>query len=156
MTERPPFKTRTFRLVGYAQIHLLSAFVRCLPADAAKPLEVVIREEKKPRKPDQNALMWSGPLRDIAEQAWVCGNQFDVKTWHEHYKREYLPDEADPCFDPSHVKDGYRKWAYSPKGEQILIGSTTDLTVKGFSVYLELIYADGANLGVCFREQRTG
>lgn len=154
MTKRPPFKTRTFRLVGHEQINLLSAVVRNLPVDAVRPLEVVIREEKKPRKPDQNALMWAGPLRDIAEQAWVRGKQYSAEVWHEHFKREFLPDECAYGFQAELVRDGYQKWGLTPSGACVLIGSTTDLTVKGFSRYLEQVYAFGANLGVCFREQR--
>ncbi len=151
MTTRPPFKTRTFRLVGFEQINSLAALVRNLPTDSEKPLEVIIREEKRVRKLDQNALMWAGPLRDIAEQAWVHGKQFSPEIWHEHLKREALPDETDPfSFHADHVKDGYRKWDFTPKGQRVLVGSTTQLTVKGFVAYLEQVYACGASLGVQF------
>ena len=151
MTTRPPFKTRTFRLVGFEQINALAALVRNLPTDPDKPLEVIIREEKRARKLDQNALMWAGPLRDIAEQAWVHGKQFSAEIWHEHIKREALPDETDPfSFHADHVKDGYRKWDFTPKGQRVLVGSTTQLTVKGFAHYLEQVYACGASLGVQF------
>lgn len=151
MTARPPYKQRTFRLIGYDQINLLAAVVRNLPVDAVNPLEVIIREEKKPRKLDQNALMWAGPLRDIAEQAWVHGKQFSAEVWHEHLKREFLPDESDQFgFSAERVKDGYRKWDYLPNGQRVLIGSTTQLTVKGFAHYLEQVYAYGASLGVQF------
>lgn len=150
MTARPPYKQRTFRLIGYDQINLLAAVVRNLPVDPVKPLEVIIREEKKPRKLDQNALMWAGPLRDIAEQAWVHGKQFSAEVWHEHFKREFLPEDMLTDFDSSHVRDGYQKWAILPSGNQVLIGGTTQLTVKGFAAYLDQIYAYGANLGVQF------
>ena len=151
MTTRPPFKTRTFRLVSHEQLNVLAALVRNLPTDPDKPLEVVVREEKRARKLDQNALMWAGPLRDIAEQAWVHGKQFSAEIWHEHIKREALPDETDPfSFHADHVKDGYRKWDYTPKGQRVLVGSTTQLTVKGFAHYLEQVYACGASLGVQF------
>lgn len=150
MNERPPYKQRTFRLVGYEQINLLAAVVRNLPVDPIKPLEVIIREEKRARKLDQNALMWSGPLRDIAEQAWVHGKQFRAEVWHEYFKQLSLPDENAFGFQPDHVKDGYRKWDYLPTGARVLVGSTTQLTVKGFAHYLEQIYSAGANLGVRF------
>ena len=65
--------------------------IRNAPVDPERPNEVVLREEKKTRKQDQNSLMWAGPLRDIAEQAWVSGRQFGPEVWHEFYKREYLP-----------------------------------------------------------------
>lgn len=57
MNERPPYKQRTFRLVGYEQINLLAAVVRNLPVDPIKPLEVIIREEKRARSLDQNAIL---------------------------------------------------------------------------------------------------
>ncbi len=157
MSARPQFNTRTFRLVGIDQRDRLLALVGNLPIDTQKPLEVVIREEKKARKLDQNALYWAGPLRDIAEQAWVRGRQYSAEVWHEHLKRECLPDdEASPDFDDTHVKDGYRKYAITPGGDCVLIGSTTQLTVKGMSAYLEQVYAAGANLGVQFSERGHG
>ncbi len=155
--KRPPFQQRTFRLVGIEQRDRLLALVGNLPLDALKPLEVVIREEKKARKLDQNALYWAGPLRDIAEQAWVHGRQFSAEVWHEHFKREFLPEFIDAITVLSdHVKDGYHKWARTPGGDRVLIGSTTQLTVKGMSAYLEQVYAYGANLGVQFSERGHG
>ena len=146
--KRPPFETRTFRLVGADQRARLIALVENLPLDAAKPLEVVIREEKKKRTPDQNALYWSGPLREIAEQAWVRGRQYSADVWHEHLKREFLPDPDRADCDYSHIKDGYVKWSAMPNGSRVLIGSTTGLTVRGMAAYLEQVYAYGASLGV--------
>lgn len=152
--KRPPFATRTFRLVGTDQRARLIALVENLPLDAAKPLEVVIREEKKKRSPDQNALYWAGPLRDIADQAWVRGRQYSDKLWHEYFKREFLPDPDRADCDDSHIKDGYVKWASIPSRETpVLIGSTTGLTVRGMAAYLEQVYAYGASLGVHFSER---
>lgn len=105
-----------------------------------------MREEVKARKPDQNALMWSGPLADIANQAWHNGCQYPAEVWHETYKRLYLPEE----FDAELCKEGYRKWAIDRDGERVLIGSTTQLTVRGFAQYLEQVIADGAGMGVMF------
>lgn len=144
MSQRPNFETRRILLRGGEQRQRAIALLQHVPLDAKKPLEVLVREEVKPRKLDQNALMWVGPLSDIAAQAWVNGRQFSDVTWHEHFKRLYLPEEfnADLC------KEGYRKWDFTPAGEKVLVGSTTELTVKGFSQYLEQVYADGANMGV--------
>lgn len=150
---RQPFQQRTFRLVGIEQRDRLLALVGNLPLDAVKPLEVVIREEKKKRTLDQNALYWSGPLADIAEQAWAYGRQYCDKAWHDEFRKLYLPDDKRPGFDQTHVKDGYEKWIIGVSGEPVLIGSTTELTVKGMSVYLEQVYAHGANLGVQFSER---
>jgi len=101
----------------------------------------------KARKPDQNALMWVGPLKDIAEQAWVNGRQFSDEVWHHHFKTLYLPE----VFDAELCKEGYRKWDWSPSGAKVLVGSTTELTVRGFAQYLEQVYAEGAGMGVEFQ-----
>lgn len=146
MSARPKFETRKIRLIGELQLRTALALLPNLPLDAAKPLEILIREEVKARKPDQNSLMWSGPLKDIAEQAWIEGRQFSTKVWHEHFKESYLPEE----FDAELTKEGYVKWAFDHKGNCRLVGSTTELTVKGFAQYLEQVYAEGANMGVEF------
>lgn len=109
-------------------------------------IEVLFRAEVKPRTLDQNALMWSCQLRDIALQAWVNGRQFSAEVWHEYFKREYLPEEPEEGI----TKERYTKWDYTPDGERVLIGSTTELTKRGFSIYLQKIEAHGANLGVQF------
>lgn len=144
--KRAPFVTQTRYLVGAVQRDRLIAFIQNLPLDADKPLEVVIRERAKARKKTQNDLMFAGPLKDIAEQAWIDGKQFSVEVFHEFLKRELLPE----AFDPELCKEGYEKWSVDPGGNRVLTGSTTQLTVKGFSEYLEALYAFGANLGVQF------
>lgn len=144
--KRQPFTTRKIRLVGEQQRETAIAMLRSLPIDPVKPLELVAREEIKARKLDQNAAMWAGPLRDIAEQAYVNGRTYSSEVWHEHFKSEYLPEE----FDPELCKEGYRKWDYTPAGNRILVGSTTQLTVKGFALYLQQVEAFGASLGVQF------
>lgn len=153
MSKRPPFQQRTFRLVDHEAARRLVALIENLPVDAVRPLEVVIREEKKARKLDQNALYWAGPLRDIAEQAWVQGRQYSADVWHEYFKREFLPDPDLVDCDDSHIKEGYVKWGAMPNGLRVLIGSTTGLTVRGMAAYLEQVYAYGASLGVQFSEK---
>lgn len=147
---RPKFQTRQVFLRTEQQRALVTALLPNLPLDEHEPLEVIIREPVKARGLDANALMWVGPLADIAAQAWVQGRQFSAEVWHEHFKREHLPEE----FDPELTKDGYRKWDYTPTGERVLIGSTTQLTKRGFSQYLEQIEAEGAVMGVQFGARR--
>ena len=146
---RAQYKTRTIRLVGQQQKDVALAAIENAPIDPDKPLEVVIREEKKTRRPDQNEAMWAGPLRDIAEQAWVEGRLFTAPVWHEHFKEKYLPEDDDEEL-PILAKDGYHKWDYTPSGRRVLIGSTTQLTVKGFARYMHMLEADGAGMGVVF------
>lgn len=149
MTQRPKFHPRTFILIGESQRDALVAVASNLPIDKDHPLEAIIRERVKPRTLDQNALMWVGPLRDIAEQAWVQGRQFSDKVWHEHLKTLYLPEDDAPDL-PELAIEGYCKWDFDPAGNRILVGSTTQLTKKGFSLYLEQVHAFGAQLGVQF------
>jgi len=151
---RPKFITRRFRLVGKEQVESVRTVLANVPIDRDSPLEVVIQEERKVRSLDQNALMWSGPLQDIAQQAWVAGKSFSVEVWHEHFKREFLPDESIVVGEElaARVKNpaAWRKWDFTPSGERVLVGSTTQLTKFGFSEYLTQVEACGASMGVQF------
>lgn len=127
--------------------------VQALPVGNDPVLEVVIRERKDRRTLDQNAAMWAGPLKDLADQAWVNGRQFSPEVWHEHAKREFLPEDDDPDLallvrNP----ETYCKWAYTPAGDRVLVGSTTRLTKRGMGEYLDQVFAMGAELGVLFHE----
>lgn len=144
--KRARFPTRKILVVSPAQLSTAVAVLKTVPIDAANPIEIRIGEQVKGRNKDQNALMWAGPLRDIANQAYVNGQTFSADVWHEHFKREFLPEEADTEL----TREGYQKWRYLPSGERILKASTGDLTTKGFSIYLEKIYAYGASFGVQF------
>ena len=142
---RAKFQTRTLLLRNESVRNNLLALVRNLPLDDAYPLEVVIREQIKGRKLDQNALYWVR-INEIAEQAWFEGRQFGPETWHIYMRRELLPEE----FNPEYCREGYRKWAIDPAGERVLIGSTTQLTVRGFSDLIEAVTAFGVSYGVMF------
>lgn len=144
--KREKFPTRRILLRTETQRRAAHAMIDSMPLDGEKPLELIGREEVKTRKLDQNALMWVGPLADIAEQAYHNGRTYSAELWHETYKRLYLPEE----YDPELCKEGYRKWDYAPSGDRICVGSTTQLTVKGFAQYLTQVEADGASMGVVF------
>lgn len=144
--KRKKFATTKIAVYSDSQINVAVAIIRGMPIDPANPLEIRIGERMRTRNNDQNALMWAGPLRDISEQVWPDGVQYSAETWHEHFKREFLPEDADTEL----TREGYQKWRYLPSGERILKASTGDLTTKGFSIYLEQIYAYGASLGVQF------
>jgi len=148
---RQPYPTTQILVRSELQLSTLLAKANQIPLDEDKPIEVIIREWSKPRKPDQNSLMWAGPLKDISNQAYVGGRTYSPEVWHEMFKREFLPNE----YDPELTKEGYRKWDIDPKGFPILVGSTTQLTVKGFSQYLtELEAYAAAELGVQFGAHR--
>lgn len=150
MTDRPKFTERKITICGERQRETAINALLNLPIYATNSLEVVIREQKKIRGLDANGRMWAGPLKDIAEQGYVDGKRFSAEVWAEFFKKCNLPDPDDPDFDPTHVKDGYLKWGYTPDGDRVLIGSTTQLTAKGFAIYLQKMESDGANIGVQF------
>lgn len=151
MTERQKLQTVTIRLVGEDQRQLAAVRLHHLPIDPGKPIEIVYREENKVRTLDANARMWVGPLKDISEQAWLHGRQFSDEVWHNYFKEKFLPEDNDPDME-SMTKEGYRKWDFDPNGDKVLTGSTTQLTSKGFAIYLEQVMAFGAGLGVMFHE----
>jgi hypothetical protein len=146
-SQREKFPTRKFRLVGEPQLNTVMALISHLPLDSARPLEIIVREEVKGRKLDQLALMWAGPLKDISEQGYLHGRRFSDAVWHHFFKEQFLPEEYDPELCKS---ESYRKWDFDPIGNKILVGSTGDLTIKGFAEYLEQVMAFGANIGVQF------
>lgn len=148
--KREKYPTKTIVLIGSMQKDTARILLEQAPIDMHKPLELVIREQQKARKLDQNALMWVSQLADISAQAYVNGRTFSAEVWHEFFKREYLPEE----YDHELCNEGYRKWDYAPDGERVLIGSTKELTIKGFAQYLTQIEAHGASLGVMFGTSR--
>lgn len=147
---RQPFTLRRVLLREPEQVERAIAALRNAPLDPLRPLECLVREEVKTRKPDQNSLMWAGPLRDIAEQVWVSGRQYSDEVWHEYFKKQYLPEE----FDPELCREGYTKWGETPDGERALVGSTKQLTIKGMAQYITEIHAYGGNAGVEFHERQ--
>ncbi|RFP19135.1 recombination protein NinB [Duganella sp. BJB475] len=145
---RQKFEQRKLLLRGQEQVDRAIALLRTVPLDDKKPLEVLVREEVKARKLDQQGLMWAGPLKDLSEQAWIEQRQYSPEVWHEFCKKEFLPEELDPelCLE------GYRKWDFDPAGDRVLVGSTTMLTVKGMAWHITQIHALGGSLGVEFHE----
>lgn len=149
--KREKYPTRKIRLVGANQKENAMQVLRNVPLDHQNPLEVIIREEVKPRKQDQNSLMWSCQLKCISEQAYVNGRTYSAEVWHTHFKEMFLPETFQSSEHQAEiVKDGYSKYDTSPSGKRILVGSTTELTVKGFAIYLQQVEAFGANLGVIY------
>ena len=143
------FATRSIKLIGEQQRNTSLSAIQNLPVGVG--LEVVIRAEVKVRKLTQSAAYHAGPLRDIADQAWIGDRQYSAAVLHEHFKAEFLPEENDPDLaDLVRDHDTYHKWAYTPAGERVLIGSTTQLTIKGFAIFMMQVEAFGANLGVHF------
>lgn len=149
---RQQYQQQTRLLAGEPQREAIIRLIQNLPADAERPLEIVVRERQKARRLDQNALYHAGPLKDIAEQATPNGRHFSAEAYHELFKREFLPEDDTPEADPANglVRDGYRKWLPTIDDGRHLAGSTTQLTVRGFSQFLDQVHAFGGNLGVEF------
>lgn len=146
--KRNKYPTRTIRLIGLKQLETVRAILDSpdLPLDAEHPLEIIIREEQRRRKLDQNGLMWVDQLAAIAAQAYVDGRTYSAEIWHEFFKELFLPEE----YTDGITCEGYAKYDYMPNGKRVLVGSTTKLTMRGFADYLTEIEAYGANLGVMF------
>lgn len=118
-----------------------------LQALSLEPVKIVeVKPYQKLRTSDQNRLMWKSLLGDFANQAYVDGRLFGAKTWNRHLKELYLPEH----YEEGITKEGYQKWEEGIKGDLILVGSTTQLTTRGMSDYLEQCYAFGCDLGVRF------
>ena len=64
--------------------------------------------------------MWAGPLRTLPNRR-VNRQQFSAEAWHEHLKREYLPEDDDPELDEL-VKDGYLEMDHHADRERVLTG----------------------------------
>lgn len=117
-------------------------------SDSGHPMASHFHEHKPDATKEQRGLMWIR-LDEIASQVWIEGRQYAADCWHEHCKREYLPDEPGPS---KRCRKGYRKWDIDPMtGERVLVGSTEGLTTFGKAEYLTQIMAWGATeMGVHF------
>ena len=132
------FQTKTVRLVGSLQKQTALAMINSAPEAAG--LEVVLREVPKQRTDPQNKLMWA-LLGDIAQQVWVNKRQFVADTWNIYFKALNLPEGTeDDLADLVKNPDTYEKWRELPDGERQLNASTTDLTMYGFTEYIEKLY----------------
>ena len=104
--------------------------------EKGEPLRVIVTSDERKRNAEQNRFYWGVALRDISEQAWIDGKQFDKDAWHEYFSRKF-----GVCEDLT-----------LPDGETIMRRkSTTQMTVGEFSTYVNQVQAWAANhLGVEF------
>jgi hypothetical protein len=112
----------------------------------SEPLNVHITQKPENRRNKQNRYYWGGVIKQIAEQAWINGQQFPIDTWHEYFAEKFLPYEevARKIFRYDIEKNCY---IVTPL---IKRKSTSGLSVKEFAEYTEQVTAAGAELGVKF------
>lgn len=109
--------------------------------EAGTPIQITASPHKAKRSDEQNRLMWV-LLGQIADQVWSGGRRYDAETWHEAFKRQFLPEVNEKGMD---------KWRILPDGERALAMGTTDLHVSEFTEYLNQLEAHAATeLGVQF------
>ena len=138
-------KHQTYRLLNSAVKMNMLAMINNLPLDGS--IEVTIKAYKKPRTGSQNALQWAEAIATIAEQAYILGKAYSPNVWHEFLKAKFLPEK----YTEGETLEGYQKYIELPDGQIKMVGSTTKLTTKGFSNYMEQVYAYATQeLGVQF------
>lgn len=93
------------------------------------------------RSKEQNKFYWGAVLREISQQASICGVSYAPEAWHELFRRQFLGYEIE------------RIQVAGKKQKQIIrrLRSTTKLKVRAMSKYLEQVQAYAATeLGVKF------
>jgi hypothetical protein len=105
-------------------------------AEKGTPIRLIVTSDERRRTKEQNAYYFGVALRDIAEQAWVNGEQFGTAAWHEHFAEQFAPREE----------------LRLPSGRLVTRRkSTKDFSVAEFSEYLTKVQANAANeYGVTF------
>lgn len=89
---------------------------------ANTPLRLIITTQEEKRREAQNRYYWRGVIQQISEQVWVDGRQYSKEVWHEHLAGMF----------------GVMKELEMPDGSKRLVRkSTTDMSVKEFSHYIE-------------------
>ena len=105
--------------------------------------------KKQTRSLTQNNLLWA-VLTQISNQLELSGKKYSPEAWHEYFKQLFMPELTDELEELVKNHATYQKWDYLPNGSRILKASTTELTTKGFSEYMEQIYAFSSIEGVMF------
>ena len=105
-------------------------------------VEVRTAEDVKTDK--QRRYLHGYVLMTIARQAAPGGQKFDMMTWKEHFRAEFLGHKTVTVKNPMTGKKVRRRVRVS----------TEDLGVKGYSEYIDRVTAFAATeLGVEFREE---
>jgi hypothetical protein len=94
------------------------------------PLRLIVTTEDRKRSTEANGFYFGVVLRDISEQVFVEGKQFDADAWHTYYAEKFCPKTE----------------VTLPSGEIFLRRkSTSDMGQKEFSDFVSRVQADAAN-----------
>jgi hypothetical protein len=111
-------------------------------ADKGTPLRVIVTEEEMDRLDEQIKYYFGPMMKQVCEQAWINGRQFDKNTWHIFFAKKFLPSTE----------------FVLPDGEiEIKRGSVArgQISLKKMNVYLLEVEAYcGQELGVVFEDVR--
>lgn len=133
--------SRTFVLRNADNAKALHNFLKqnaSAMSDQGQPLEVRV-SVWKPRASDaQRSLIWV-INQQIADNAWVAGRRYDAESWHEHAKRELLPEVTNK---------GVKKWRVLASEERVLNMSTEHLDREEKTEYIDKLLAFAGSLGV--------
>lgn len=97
-------------------------------------LAVTVMPLEDSRTIQQNRFYWGIVLKEISEQARIAGQRYTLDAWHELFKRQELPRRT-------------KKVYVAGKKRPVItttIGTTTGLSVKKMTEYLEKVIAFSA------------
>lgn len=136
LSANPVEAHKTFSGCVWHQVKALSM------AGHATLVEVRTAEDEKTDK--QRRYLHGYVLMTIAKQAAPGGQRFDMKTWKEHFRSEFLGFKTITTKNPMTGKKIRRRVRVS----------TEDLGVKGYGEYIDRVTAFAATeLAVEFREE---
>lgn len=145
---------KDFRIVAYNKERLNQA-IRILTnlagVDEKNQMEIIIRPYKRNRSREQNSLYWKW-LTVIEQETGQ-----DRESLHEHYKGRFLArilvrDDIRYATMSQRVKqvrnDGMHDIADAMRSDIMFMTSTSVLSTKQFSEYMDCIERDVANFGI--------
>lgn len=111
---------------------------------AGRPVDLEARLHEDAKTDKQRRYLHGYVLMTIARQAAPGGQRFDMRTWKEHFRSEFLGFKTVTTKNPMTGKKVRRRVRVS----------TEDLGVKGYGEYIERVTAFAVmNLGVEFTEE---
>jgi len=145
---------KDFRIVAYNQERVNQAIrilTNMIGVDEKNQLEIIIRLYKRNRSREQNSLYWK----------WLTVIEMetgqDRESLHEHYKGKFLarilvrddPKYSEMSMQVKKVRaDGAHEIAEAMRSQIMFLTSTSVLTTKQFSEYMNCIERDVSEQGI--------